>query len=93
MASFSELRQYRIVHDDDGLHVQVVLRDGIAPAQAAERIAATLEAKLRALAVADGRLDVVVVAELPRAQGPSAKFKLIESRVSSSAVPGNRSRP
>ncbi len=39
--------------------------------------------KLQALDVTDRRLDVTVVAALPRARSPSAKFKLIESRVSS----------
>jgi len=85
LAAFPELRQYQVVHDDDGLHVQVVLRDGVAPAQAAERLAMALRAKLQALDVTDRRLDVAVVAALPRAQSPSAKFKLIESRVSSGA--------
>jgi putative adenylate-forming enzyme len=86
MAAFPELREYQVVHDDEGLHIRVVMSDGVAPAQAAERIAATLRAKLRTLDVVDDRLDVTVVAALPRAQGPSAKFKLIESRVSSATA-------
>ena len=86
MAALPELRQYKIVHDDDGLHVLVVLRDAVPVGVVSRRIDATLRSQLLAAGVADPRLEVSIVAELPREQGHSAKFKLIESRVSSSAA-------
>ena len=85
MAALPELRQYKIIHDDDGLHVLVVLRDAIPEDELTRRVDATLRSKLLAAGVASPRLAVVIVAELPREQGHSAKFKLIESRMSSSA--------
>ena len=86
MAALPELRQYKIIHDDDGLHVLVVLRDAIPEDELTQRVDATLRSKLLAAGVASPRLAVVIVAELPREQGHSAKFKLIESRMSSSAA-------
>lgn len=86
MAEIPELRQYKIVHDDDGLHVLLMFRDAIPADEVSRRVDATLRLKLLAAGVADPQLEVTVVAELPREQGHSAKFKLIESRASSSAA-------
>jgi phenylacetate-CoA ligase len=85
MAALPELRQYKIVHDDDGLHVLVVLRDAVAADQTSRRIEAALRSRLAAAGVANPQLEVTIVAELTREQGHSAKFKLIESRVSAQA--------
>jgi phenylacetate-CoA ligase len=81
MAAVRELRQYKIVHDGDGVHVLVVLRDAVAAQETQRRIDATLSARLADAGVADARLEVTIVAELPREPGHSAKFKLIESRI------------
>jgi phenylacetate-CoA ligase len=81
MAALPELRQYKIIHDDDGLHVLVVPRDAVPGEELSRRVDATLRSKLLAAGVASPRLDVTIVAELPREQGHSAKFKLIESRL------------
>jgi phenylacetate-coenzyme A ligase PaaK-like adenylate-forming protein len=85
MAAIPELRQYKIVHDDDGLHVLVVLRDAVASDETSRRIEATLRSRLAAAGVVNPQLHVAIVAELPREEGHSAKFKLIESRVSAQA--------
>ncbi len=86
MAALPELRQYKIVHNQDGLHVLVVLRDAVPVDEVARRIDATLHSELLAAGVADLRIDVSIVDELPREQGHSAKFKLIESRTSPGAA-------
>ncbi len=86
MAALAELRQCKIVHDDDGLHVLIVLRDAVPGEGISRRVDATLRSKLLAAGVPSPRLDVRIVAELPREQGHSAKFKLIESRTGSSAA-------
>jgi phenylacetate-CoA ligase len=86
MAALGELRQYKIVHDDDGLHVLVMLRDAAPVDEVSRRIEQTLRSKLLDAGVADPKLDVAVVAELPREQGHSAKFKLIESRAGPGAA-------
>ncbi len=85
MAALPGLRQCKIVHDDDGLHVLVVLRDAVPGEEISRRIRATLLSRLLAAGVASPRIEVAIVAELPREQGHSAKFKLVESRVSHSA--------
>ncbi|MGA2319353.1 MAG: hypothetical protein ABSG95_01250 [Solirubrobacteraceae bacterium] len=85
MAALPELRQYKIVHDDEGLHVLLVLRDAAPGEEISRRVDAALRSRLLVAGVAGPRLEVTVVDELPREQGHSAKFKLIESRVSQSA--------
>jgi phenylacetate-CoA ligase len=85
MAALPELRQYKIIHDEDGLHVLLVPRNVVASDELARRVEATLRSKLLAAGVASPRLEVAIVAELPREQGHSAKFKLIESRVGNGA--------
>ncbi len=87
MVALPELRQYKIIHDDGGLHVLVVLRDGAAEDGVSQRVDAMLRSKLLAAGVADPRLEVKIMPELPREQGPSAKFKLIESRTSPGTAP------
>jgi hypothetical protein len=57
----------------------------VASDELARRVEATLRSKLLAAGVASPRLEVAIVAELPREQGHSAKFKLIESRVGNGA--------
>jgi hypothetical protein len=64
----------------------VALRDGVAADAAARRIDATLRAKLQSAGVADPRLEVRIVPELPRQPGHSAKLKLIESRTAPTPV-------
>jgi putative adenylate-forming enzyme len=86
MAALGELRQYKIIHDDEGLHVLVVLQDAASADEVSRRIDTTMRSELLAAGVADPRLDVTIVTELPRERGHSAKFKLIESRASSSAA-------
>lgn len=86
MAALGELRQYKIIHDDEGLHLLVVLRDAACTDEVSRRIDTTMRSELLAAGVADPRLDVTIVTELPRERGHSAKFKLIESRASSSAA-------
>lgn len=82
MAALSELRQYKIIHDDRGLHVLVVPRDAVPVDEVSRRIDTKLRSALLDAGVHDPRLEVAIVAELPREQGPGAKFKLIESRTS-----------
>ena len=65
----------------------VVLRDGAVVDEVSRRIEETLRSKLLDAGVADPRLEVKIVAELPREQGDSAKFKLVESRTSPGAAP------
>ena len=92
MARFSELREYQIVHDGEGLHVRVVPFKEAASALLAERIETALRHALGTHDVVDNRLDVTIVAALSRGQGPSAKFKLIESR-NASAMATRASAP
>jgi phenylacetate-CoA ligase len=80
LAALSELRQYRIVHDADGLDVEVVLHADAAPEEAAAQVADALHIRLSAIGVVPPPIHVRTVERLDRAAGPAAKLKLIESR-------------
>jgi len=86
MAELGELRQYKIISDNDGLHILIVLRDAASEDEVCRRVEQTLLRKLLDTGVADPRLEVAIVPELPREPGHSAKFKLIESRTSHHAA-------
>jgi phenylacetate-coenzyme A ligase PaaK-like adenylate-forming protein len=79
LAGFPEVAQYRIVHDADGLHLELVLRPGAAP-DATDRAAAALHNALAAMG-ARTPVHARAVERLERAAGPAGKLKLVESRV------------
>jgi phenylacetate-CoA ligase len=80
LAALPELRQYRIVHDANGLDVEVVLRADASADEAAAQVADTLHIRLSAIGVVPPPIHVRTVDRLARAAGPAAKLKLIESR-------------
>ncbi len=82
------VQQYQVIYDDTGLHARVVLFSTVSKSTAAH----TLEQLRRALTDAIAGLgaivppiDVVRVAAMERTSGIGAKYKFIESRVSSNA--------
>lgn len=79
LAAFPEVAQYRVVHDRDGVHVELALRAD-APPDTSERVAATLRAALGELG-ADAPVDARAVDEIARSAGPAGKLKLVESRL------------
>lgn len=78
-ANIADVRQYRVVHDRQGLHVLVVLRDGAAGEGVVRHVRDALSTAL-AEAGAVPSLDVDVVESLGRDQGHGAKYRLVESR-------------
>jgi phenylacetate-CoA ligase len=78
LARFAEVAQYRVVHDREGVHLELVLRESAAP-DTAERVAGAVRTALGELG-ADGRVEARSVPRLERAPGPAGKLKLVESR-------------
>jgi phenylacetate-CoA ligase len=76
LSAVAELRRYKVIHDREGLHVLVELREG--GVEVGERVATLLRDGL-AQAGADVRPTVEIVDELADG-GASGKFRLIESR-------------
>jgi phenylacetate-CoA ligase len=81
LAGIPGLDQYKVVHDDRGLHVRATLRPGAPRDQTAGRIGAQLRERLAALGVASPDVDVELLASLAGARDSAGKFKLVESRV------------
>lgn len=79
LARFAEVAQYRVVHDWDGVHVELVLRANASP-DTPERVGRALREVLLALG-ADRHVDARSVERLERTPGPAGKLKLVESRV------------
>jgi phenylacetate-coenzyme A ligase PaaK-like adenylate-forming protein len=83
LAKVAGLRQYRIVHDDHGLHVEAVLMDDCGEQTRAE-LRSRLCAALEEAGAGATPVDVVQVEAIERHAG-SGKAKLIESRRSAAA--------
>lgn len=79
LATLSDLRQYRIIHDDAGLHVEAVLAPGAGDAARAE-IASKLRVALDDAGAGGVSVEVRAVEAIERHAG-SGKAKLVESRV------------
>ena len=79
LARFGDVAQCRVVHDEDGVHVELVLRANASP-DTPERVAEALGDALRALG-ADPPVTARAVKRLERAAGPAGKLKLVESRL------------
>lgn len=75
------VRQYQVVHDLDGLHALVVLREGAAEDEVVAQVRKALDSTLGAAGAGPGLVHVEVVDTLARDQGHGAKYKLVESRV------------
>lgn len=84
LAKVADLRQYRIVHEDDALHVEAVLAPG-AGDPTRQEIAAKLRSALDAAGAGDVNLDVRVVDAIERHPG-SGKTKIVESRTGQRAA-------
>jgi phenylacetate-CoA ligase len=73
-----EVRQYQIVHDADGLHVAVVLRES-APAGLPARVQAALAGELRDAGALPPPIEVTPVRAIDRDTGHGAKLKLVRN--------------
>ena len=81
LAARGDVRQYQVVHDEQGLHVLVVLAAGGSAEECRAGVAQSLGETLGKLRVQAPPIDVRVVATIPREGGQAAKFKLIRSLV------------
>jgi phenylacetate-CoA ligase len=81
-AASPDVRQFQVLHDEDGLTVRVVLRDGSAPGTV-ERVHSAFAAELEDAGALVPPVAVEPVAELEREPGPAAKFRLVKSTVAS----------
>jgi phenylacetate-CoA ligase len=81
LAGVPGLDQYKVVHDDRGLHVRATLRPGAPGEETAGRIGGQLRDRLAGLGVASPEVDVDLLASLAGERDGAGKFKLVESRV------------
>ena len=85
----TDVRQYRVIHDHDGLRVLVVLRPGVARDEVARQLRGALTEALAGAGARPVPPEVDVVETLQRDQGHGAKYKLVESRVDSGSPSGD----
>ena len=82
----TDVRQYRVIHDHDGLHVLVVLHQGVLAEEVVRHIRDALAEALARAGASPLPLEVEVVETLGRDQGHGAKYKLVESRADSGCL-------
>ncbi|MDQ3980945.1 MAG: phenylacetate--CoA ligase family protein [Actinomycetota bacterium] len=88
----ADVRQYKVVHENDGLRVLLVVRDGARIQATSQRVRDALAAILAEVNAVPPPILVDVVPRLAREQGHGAKFKLIESRRRASGAPSKETR-
>jgi phenylacetate-CoA ligase len=81
LAGVPGLVQYKVVADQDGLHVRAALRSDAAPDQTVHLVTTRLLDKLAAQGVAHPAVDVELRDTLQDERDTAGKFKLIESRL------------
>ena len=82
------VQQYQVIYDDTGLHARVVLFSTVSESTAAhtlEQLRRALTDTIAGLGAIVPPMDVERVAGMERTSGIGAKYKFIESRVSSNA--------
>jgi len=72
------VRQYQIVHNQQGLQVRIVLHAS-APADTPARVRAALQAALGDAGVGPVPIEVAPVAAIEREPGHAAKLKLVKA--------------
>jgi putative adenylate-forming enzyme len=92
-ARMPDVRQYKVLHDDDGLHLLLVARDLARPGEVASRARDALAKALVDAGAEPPPILVETVEAIPRDEGHGAKFKLVESRRTMSLAPGSGRRP
>jgi phenylacetate-CoA ligase len=83
MAAVPGLREYRILHDERGLHVRVALRPGVGAGDTTAAIRQGLSDAVTALGAAKPEVSIEVVERIEGGRDAVGKFRLIESRVQS----------
>jgi len=82
MGGVAGIKEYRIVHECDGLHVQAVPKGSTSSADLRTKISEKIEATLREARVAIPELHVHLVDRIERDRRRMGKLKLVESQVS-----------
>lgn len=80
----SDVRQYQVLHDERGLHIQVVLARGASAEECTAGVAHSLRDSLSKLLVQPPPIEVRVVDSIPREGGQAAKLKLVKKAVGES---------
>jgi phenylacetate-coenzyme A ligase PaaK-like adenylate-forming protein len=88
LAGIPGLAQYKVVHDQDGLHVRAALRPDAAGDRTVQLMTTRLTEKLAAQGVADPAVQVELRDSLQDERDTAGKFKLVESRVGRPAPAG-----
>jgi phenylacetate-CoA ligase len=81
LAERADIRQYQVMHDEEGLHVLVVLAGGASAEGCQAGVVRGVGESLAKLGVRPPPIDVQVVDSIAREGGQAAKFKLIRSLV------------
>lgn len=90
MVKLDGVKQYQIVHDEQGIHVSVVLNVGASHEETVAAVRRRLGESLESAGVAPPPISVRVIPCIEREGGQAAKFKLIKSvaRTGTSSLTG-----
>jgi putative adenylate-forming enzyme len=87
LASFSEIREYQIVQEPDGIDVFLVLKQGISGDQVAERVKNKLREKIDSLGAVCPDIRLRPVPQLERDHRKMGKLRLVKSNINKGGLP------
>lgn len=80
-AEITDIKQYQIIQETDGLHLTIVLKKGAIADEVISKLKDKFDSKLGTLGAQCPELHVSVVASIERDQEKMGKFRLIKSNI------------
>jgi putative adenylate-forming enzyme len=81
MGAFQDIKEYRILHEDDGINIGIVLREGASGEEVANKLRTNLKKKIESVGAICPEIRVQFVDKIERDQNLMGKLKLVRSNV------------
>ncbi len=81
MGALQEIKEYCVLHEDDGINISIVLREGVSGEEVASKLRADLRKKLESVGAKCPEICVQFVDKIERDPSLMGKLKLVRSNV------------
>jgi putative adenylate-forming enzyme len=81
MGAFQEIKEYRVLHEDDGINISIVLREGASGEEVANKLRADLRKKIESVGAKCPEIRIQFVDRIERDPSLMGKLKLVKSNV------------
>jgi putative adenylate-forming enzyme len=81
IGAFQEIKEYRVLHQDDGINISIVLREGTFGEEVASKLRSNLRKKIESVGAKCPEIRVQFVDRIDRDPNLMGKLKLVKSNV------------